>query len=129
MHSCIFIIAVLLIVSGNVELNPGPMKKCPKCEKMMPTRSNNCRCGHLLCYVAARVLHFSAFIIFYYLLVDVFIIIYYLLVDGLLLFIIYFWMVYYYLLFTFGCVFYHYLLFTCRCVFCYYMYFNLIFFI
>ena len=32
------IISVLLIVSGNVELNPGPMKKCPKCEKMMPTR-------------------------------------------------------------------------------------------
>ena len=32
------IIAMLLIVSGNVELNPGPMKKCPKCEKMMPTR-------------------------------------------------------------------------------------------
>ena len=24
------IIALLLIVSGNVELNPGPMKKCPK---------------------------------------------------------------------------------------------------
>ena len=34
-------IALLLIVSGNVKLNPGPMKKCPKCEKMMPTRSNN----------------------------------------------------------------------------------------
>ena len=32
------IIALLLIVSGNVRLNPGPMKKCPKCEKMMPTR-------------------------------------------------------------------------------------------
>ena len=59
---CIFIIALLLIVSGNVELNPRPMKKCPKCEKMMPTRSNNCRCGHLQCYVATRVLHFSAFI-------------------------------------------------------------------
>ena len=38
------------------------MKKCPKCEKMMPTRSNNCKCGYLLCCVAARVLHFSAFI-------------------------------------------------------------------
>ena len=57
------IIALSLIVSGNVELNQGPMKKCPKCEKMMPTRSNNCKCGHLLCCVAARVLHFSAFII------------------------------------------------------------------
>ena len=42
------IIALLLIVSGNVELNPGPMKKCLKCEKMMPTRSNNCKCGYLL---------------------------------------------------------------------------------
>ena len=38
------------------------MKKCLKCKKMMSTRSNNCKCGYLLCYVAARVLHFSAFI-------------------------------------------------------------------
>ena len=46
-------------MSGNVELNPGPVKKCPKCKKMMPTRSNNCKCGYLLCYiVAVRVLHF-----------------------------------------------------------------------
>ena len=57
------IISSLLIVRENVELNPGTMKKCPKCEKMMPSRSNNCKCGHLLCYVAVRVLHFSAFII------------------------------------------------------------------
>ena len=56
------IIALLLIVSGNVTLNPGPMKKRPKCEKMMPTRSNNCKCVFLLCCVAARVLHVSAFI-------------------------------------------------------------------
>ena len=61
------IIALLLIVSGNVELNAGPMKKCPKYEKMMPTRSNNCKCGYLLCYVAARVLHFSAFIFYLHL--------------------------------------------------------------
>ena len=32
------IIALSLIVSGNVELNPGPMKKCLKCEKMTPPR-------------------------------------------------------------------------------------------
>ena len=32
------IIALLLIVRGNGEVNPGPMKKCPKCEKMIPTR-------------------------------------------------------------------------------------------
>ena len=50
-------------MSGNVELNPGPMKKCPKCKKIMSTRSNNCKCGYLLCYVAVRVLHFSAFIL------------------------------------------------------------------
>ena len=30
------IIALLLIVRENVELNPGPMEKCSKCEKMMP---------------------------------------------------------------------------------------------
>ena len=64
LHVTASIIALLLTVSGNVELNPGPMKKRPKCEKMMPTRSNNyCRWSHLLCYmyVAARALHFSAF--------------------------------------------------------------------
>ena len=54
------IVALLLIVSGNVELNPGPMKRCPKCEKMMPTRFI---VDVVICYVAARVLHFSAFII------------------------------------------------------------------
>ena len=48
------IIALFLIVSGIVELNPGPMKKCLKCEKMMPTRFNNYRCGHLLCFVLLR---------------------------------------------------------------------------
>ena len=59
-----YCIVVMLIVSGNVELNSRPMKKCPKCKKMMSTRSNNCKCGYLLCYVAARVLHFSAFIFY-----------------------------------------------------------------
>ena len=32
------IFALSLIVSGNVELNPGSMIKCSKCKKMMPTR-------------------------------------------------------------------------------------------
>ena len=32
------IIALSLIVSRNVELNLGTIKKCLKCEKMMPTR-------------------------------------------------------------------------------------------
>ena len=57
------IIGLLLIVSGNVELNPRPIKKCMKCEKMMPTRSNNCKCGYLVCCVATRILHFNAFVI------------------------------------------------------------------
>ena len=60
------IIALSLNVSGSVELNPGPMKKCPKCEKMMPTRFN---ADVVICYAmfpAARVLHFSTFIIFSY---------------------------------------------------------------
>ena len=52
-----------MYVNG-VKLNPEPMKKCPKYEKMMPTRSNNCKYGYLLCYVAVRVLHFSAFILY-----------------------------------------------------------------
>ena len=42
------IVALLLIVSGNVDLNSGSMKKCPKCARMMPTRSNNGKCGHSL---------------------------------------------------------------------------------
>ena len=56
------IIALSLNVSVSVELNPGPMKKCPKCEKMMPTRFY---ADVVICYAmlpAARVLHFSAFI-------------------------------------------------------------------
>ena len=32
------IIAMLLIVSVNVELNPGPTKKCPKCENSVANR-------------------------------------------------------------------------------------------
>ena len=35
------IIGMLLIVSGNVELNPGPYKKCPKCECSVGTRTKN----------------------------------------------------------------------------------------
>ena len=58
LHYCIVVNCEWKIV----KLNPGPMKKCPKCEKLMPARSKNCRCGHLLCFVAKRVLHFSAFI-------------------------------------------------------------------
>ena len=44
------IVALLLIVSENVDLNPGPMKKCPKCEKMMPTRSNTNIVDVVICY-------------------------------------------------------------------------------
>ena len=48
------IIALSLNVSGSVELNPGPMKKCPKCEKMMPTRFYADVVISVLCYVACR---------------------------------------------------------------------------
>ena len=41
------IIGMLLIVSGNVELNPGPYKKCPKCECSVGTRTKKCECGHV----------------------------------------------------------------------------------
>ena len=36
----------LLIVSGNVEMNPGPSKTCPKCEKSVPNRTMVCSCGY-----------------------------------------------------------------------------------
>ena len=41
------VIGLLLIMSGNVELNPGPFKKCPKCESFVATRTMNCKCGHV----------------------------------------------------------------------------------
>ena len=37
------VVGMLLIVSGNVELNPGPFKKCSKCETFVAT----CKCGHV----------------------------------------------------------------------------------
>ena len=36
----------LLIVSGNVEMNPGPSKVCPKCEKSVANRTMVCSCGY-----------------------------------------------------------------------------------
>ena len=42
------IIALLLIMSGNIELNPGTMKRCPKCEKMMPIIVNVVICYAVL---------------------------------------------------------------------------------
>ena len=36
----------LLIVSGDVEINPGPSKTCPKCEKSVPNRTMVCSCGY-----------------------------------------------------------------------------------
>ena len=59
----LLVTALIIALSLNVsELNPGLMKKCPKCEKMMPTRFY---ADVVICYAmlpAARVLHFSAFI-------------------------------------------------------------------
>ena len=54
-HECVMcviivyasIIGMLLIVSGNVELNPGPNKKCPKCECSVGPRTKKCECGHV----------------------------------------------------------------------------------
>ena len=34
-------------VIDHVELNPGPCKKCPKCEELVPNRTINCKCGHV----------------------------------------------------------------------------------
>ena len=42
------IIGMLLIVSGNVELNHGPHKKCPKCECSVGTRTKNVNVGMFL---------------------------------------------------------------------------------
>ncbi len=36
-----------MIVSGNVELNPGPYKKCLKCETLVPNRTMACVCGYV----------------------------------------------------------------------------------
>ena len=38
---------MLLIVSGNVELNPGPTEKCPKYENSVANRVKKCNCGHV----------------------------------------------------------------------------------
>ena len=38
---------MLLIVSGNVELNPGPTKKCPKCNDFVANCVKKCNCGHV----------------------------------------------------------------------------------
>jgi hypothetical protein len=40
------IVGMLLFMSGDVELNPGPCKICPKCESMVPNRTINCKCGY-----------------------------------------------------------------------------------
>ncbi len=56
-HECVMcviivytsIIGMLLIVSGNVELNPGPYKKCPKCECSVGTRTKKCECACFYC--------------------------------------------------------------------------------
>ena len=34
-----------LLISGNVETNPGPSKTCPKCEKSVPNGTMVCSCG------------------------------------------------------------------------------------
>ncbi len=54
-HECVMcviivyisIIGMLLILSGKVELNLAPYKKCPKCECSVGTRTKTCECGHV----------------------------------------------------------------------------------
>ena len=49
---CASLIGMLLILSGNVELNPGPCKKCPICDNNVPNRSfYRCQAtnGQLVC--------------------------------------------------------------------------------
>ena len=36
----------LLIVSGDVEINPGRLKTCPKCDKSVPNRTIMYLCGY-----------------------------------------------------------------------------------
>ena len=36
---------LLIIVSGDVELNPGPSKTCPKCEKSVSNRTMVSQCA------------------------------------------------------------------------------------
>ena len=49
---CILVITstvgLLLIVSGDLEVNPGPSKKCPKCEAFVSNRAIKCKCDHTL---------------------------------------------------------------------------------
>ena len=42
MNTC----AMFLVVSGNIELNPGPTKKCPQCEKYVNSNTITCTCGY-----------------------------------------------------------------------------------
>ena len=44
------IIVLSLIVSGNVELNPGSMKKCLKCEKMITIHVDLIIVSVVICY-------------------------------------------------------------------------------
>ena len=49
-NSLIFITAMLLMCSGDVELNPGPVncKKCPSCQlTTVPVKCRVCPCGHI----------------------------------------------------------------------------------
>ena len=49
-NSLIFITAMLLMCSGDVELNPGPVncKKCPSCQlTTVPVKRRVCPCGHI----------------------------------------------------------------------------------
>ena len=49
-NSLLFITAMLLMCSGDVEMNPGPVtcKKCPVCQlDTVPIKLKKCTCGHI----------------------------------------------------------------------------------
>ena len=51
----ILFVSLLLLLSGDVEVNPGPkgMKLCPKCKGFVTHRQNVCKCGYV-CKKASR---------------------------------------------------------------------------
>ena len=42
----IYISKQLLLLSGDIESNPGPVKLCPKCSLLVHIRVSVCKCGH-----------------------------------------------------------------------------------
>lgn len=44
----IYLFQICLILSGDIETNPGPVNKsCPSCDAQVPLRKKVCVCGHV----------------------------------------------------------------------------------